>query len=340
MQGALREAVEGSVRVGMEEMGRKLREELKAQVEEGVKAAVQEAVRACFVEMVVPAVERSCGAMLQQMEVAMGAGLKHVSASLHQQHRIDSSSNAALATSLQEAIAEARALASTLGAVEGQMKLLCDSLSLSTSASASAAEKIKTSLLRGNPSSSSHSNGLLTLHETEKEKQVLSLEHVEAALDPTRELTRLVAENNLEGAFTRALSLSDTAIVSWLCSQLRPEVVLEGGPGGQAGLSQGVLLSLVSQLAADISHDTALKLRWLKPAVMVVNPADPQLGLHMKPILQQLYHKLHSHLQSVQSSIANPSPTPASVSSASLAGIASELRLVLHVVNSILTTCK
>ena len=50
--------------------------------------------------------------------------------------------------------------------------------------------------------------------------QVLSLQHLEESLDPTIELTRLVKEHKLEEAFNKALSLSDVAVVSWLCMQV------------------------------------------------------------------------------------------------------------------------
>jgi hypothetical protein len=49
---------------------------------------------------------------------------------------------------------------------------------------------------------------------------VLSLQHLEESLDPTIELTRLVSEGKLEEAFNKALSLSNVAIVSWLCMQV------------------------------------------------------------------------------------------------------------------------
>lgn len=50
--------------------------------------------------------------------------------------------------------------------------------------------------------------------------QVLSLQRLEESLDPTIELTRLVKERKLEDAFNKALSLSDVAVVSWLCMQV------------------------------------------------------------------------------------------------------------------------
>ena len=39
-------------------------------------------------------------------------------------------------------------------------------------------------------------------------------------MDPTKELSRLIAECKFEEAFTGALQRSDVSIVSWLCSQV------------------------------------------------------------------------------------------------------------------------
>lgn len=56
---------------------------------------------------------------------------------------------------------------------------------------------------------------------------MLSLQHLEESLDPTIELTRLVKERKLEEAFNKALSLSDVAVVSWLCMQVSVLFVLK-----------------------------------------------------------------------------------------------------------------
>lgn len=43
---------------------------------------------------------------------------------------------------------------------------------------------------------------------------------VEAPLDPSRELSRLISEGKYEEAFVAALQRSDVSIVSWLCVQV------------------------------------------------------------------------------------------------------------------------
>ena len=88
-------------------------------------------------------------------------------------------------------------------------------------------------------------------------------------------------------------------------------------------LSQGVLLSLVQQLGCDLGKDTARKLSWIREAVLALNPGDPLLAPHMRPFLEQLYQNLHRQVQltTIPAEQAN-------------------LRLVIHVVHSLLTSCK
>jgi enhancer of mRNA-decapping protein 4 len=49
----------------------------------------------------------------------------------------------------------------------------------------------------------------------------------EAPLDPTKELSKLIAERKYEEAFTVALHRNDVTIVSWLCSQVMLPLILE-----------------------------------------------------------------------------------------------------------------
>lgn len=89
-------------------------------------------------------------------------------------------------------------------------------------------------------------------------------------------------------------------------------------------LSQGVLLSLLQQLACDIGNDTPRKLGWMTDVAAAINPADPRIAVHVRPIFEQVYQILH-HQRSL------PTMTGAEQSS---------IRLVMHVINSVLLTCK
>ncbi|KAK4755116.1 hypothetical protein SAY87_008873 [Trapa incisa] len=143
----------------------------------------------------------------------------------------------------------------------------------------------------------------------------------EVKIDPTKELSRLVSEHKYEEAFAMALHRSDVAIVSWLCFQVDLGRVLGLVP---MPLSQGVLLALLQQLAYDISSDTSKKLSWMTDVAMTISPGDPVIAVHVRPIFDQVYQILGHH--------RNLPTVPASE--------ASSIRLLMHVINSVLMSCK
>lgn len=181
------------------------------------------------------------------------------------------------------------------------------------------------------------------------------LYQVEAPLDPTKELARLISERKYEEAFIAALHRSDVSIVSWLCAQVcqrmmfpyfamylvavvqcvidhwenhsisAKQVDLHGHLSRvPLPLSQGVLLSLLQQLACDINNDPPRKIAWMTDVAAAIDPSDPMISVHVRPIFEQVYQILN-HQRSV------PTMTGADLSS---------IRLLLHVINSMLTTCK
>ncbi|MQL78335.1 hypothetical protein Taro_010770 [Colocasia esculenta] len=155
------------------------------------------------------------------------------------------------------------------------------------------------------------SNGAVSgLHET-----------VEAPFDPKKELTRLISDHKFDEAFTLALQRSDVSIVSWLCSQVDLEGICLRQP---LPLSQGVLLSLFQQLACDLGKETSQKLGWMTQVAMAINPADPMTSMHVRPIFDQVYQML-----ALQRSLPTTAP-----------GDSSRINLIMHVINSVLTTFK
>lgn len=95
---------------------------------------------------------------------------------------------------------------------------------------------------------------------------VVSLAEIEAAQDPTIKLSGLIRQREYEKAFTEALTLSNVNMVTWLCKQLDPKVVLAEPEHGGPLLSQGVQLSLVQQLgsALEMPSDIEVKLDWIQ----------------------------------------------------------------------------
>ncbi|BAT88440.1 hypothetical protein VIGAN_05193300 [Vigna angularis var. angularis] len=269
--------------------------QIQAQFQTTGKQVLQEALKSSFETSAVPAFEMSCKAMFEQVDATFQKGMAEHSAAVQQ--RLESAPTS-LAMTLRDSINSASSISQTLSreVLEGQRKLV-----------ALAATRTNSGTL--NPLPVQLNNGPLLR------------EKVEVPLDPTQELGRLISERKFEEAFIGALHRSDVSIVSWLCSQVDLHGLLAMVP---LPLSQGVLLSLLQQLACDINNDTTRKIQWLTDVASAINPADPVIAMHTRPIFEQVYQILN-HQRSL------PSTSPTDLSS---------IRLLLHVVNSMLMTCK
>ncbi|WCJ34624.1 Enhancer of mRNA-decapping protein 4 [Euphorbia peplus] len=266
--------------------------QIQSQFQTSGKQALQDALRSSLEAAVIPAFEISCKSMFDQIDTAFQKGLVNHLSTIQQQF---DSSHSHLAIALRDAISSASSITQTLSGelADGQRQLL-----------AMAGANL-------NSGNSSLSNGPLAgLHDM-----------AEASLDPTKELSRLIAERKFEEAFTAALQRSDVAIVSWLCSQVDLPGILSIIP---PPLSQGVLLALLQQLACDISKETSIKLAWMTDVAVAINPADPMIAVHVRPIFDQVYQIL-SHQRNL--------PTTSTSEAASM-------RLLMHVINSVRLSCK
>ncbi|KAL3851089.1 hypothetical protein ACJIZ3_012971 [Penstemon smallii] len=271
--------------------------QIQAQFQTSGKQALQEIFKSSLEASVIPGFEMSCRSMFEQVDATFQKGMAEHTAAAQQQFE---ASHSPLALALREAINSASSVTQTLSSelLDGQRKLV---------ALAVAGSNTKVT----NPLISQLSNGPLGgLHEK-----------LEAPLDPTKELSRLIAERKYEEAFTTALQRSDVTIVSWLCSQIDLPGILSMNP---LPLSQGVLLSLLQQLACDIVNETPRKLTWMREVLSAINPTDPMIVIHLRPIFEQVYQILNHHRNL-------PTTSGAEISN---------IRLIMHVIHSMLMSSK
>lgn len=277
--------------------------QIQAQFQTSGKQALQDTLRSCVEALMVPAFELSCKAMFEQIDMVFQKGLvEHTVAA--QQHFDSTHSPTTLA--LREALSSAASITQSLSGelADGQRKLLA----LAAAGSSSEAVNSLGAQLSKRPVGGIH------------ELQGAPIQH-EPPVDPTKELSRMIAERKFGDAFNAALQRSDVFIVSWLCSQVDLQGILATHP---LPLSQGVLLALLQQLACDVSNNTSQKLTWMRDVAMAINPTDPVIALHVRPIFEQVYQILHHHC-------SLPATTPAELSN---------IKLVMHVINSMLMSCK
>ena len=110
-------------------------------------------------------------------------------------------------------------------------------------------------------------------------------------MDPTVELGRMVEAGDLEGAFTKALGMSSVETVAWTCGAAEDQ--REAAFGGRPRAVAGRPPVLAQQLSSDLEDDAPLKLAWIRDACLAVDPSDPQLAAHVRPILEVVMSGLH-----------------------------------------------
>ncbi|CAA2997507.1 enhancer of mRNA-decapping 4-like [Olea europaea subsp. europaea] len=169
---------------------------IQAQFQTSGKQTLQETLKLSLEASVIPAFEKSCRVMFEQLDATFQKGMVEHTAAAQQQIE---SSYSPMAVALRDAMNSASSVTQTLSTelLDGQRKLLALAVAGVNSKST-------------NPLISQLSNGPLGgLHEK-----------LEVPPDPTKELSRLIAEHKYEEAFTAALQRSDVSIVSWLCAQV------------------------------------------------------------------------------------------------------------------------
>ncbi|KAK8962249.1 Enhancer of mRNA-decapping protein 4 [Platanthera guangdongensis] len=277
-----------------------LAREIQSQFQTSGKHTLQSTLKSTLESTVVPAFEKSCRGLFEQIDEAFRKGLTDHT-TVTQQHY--ESAHTQLALTLRDTINSASSITQNLASdlVDGQRKILA---------------LVAAGNNKANPSMQ-QSNGPLGGHPD----IALSIRQLEAPVDPTKEITRLISERKFDEAFTLALQRSDVSIVSWLCSQVDLHGLCSTAP---PPLSQGVLLALLQQLSCDISTEATRKLGWMTDVAVAINPTDPMIMSHVRPIFEQVYNRL-LHQRTLQTSSAAE---------------ASSIRLIIHVINSILMSCK
>ncbi|KAK1440178.1 hypothetical protein QVD17_06003 [Tagetes erecta] len=267
--------------------------QIQVQFQTSGKQALQEALRSSMEASVVPAFETSCKSMFDQVDAAFHKGMIEHTTAIQQQVE---SMHSPLAFALRDTVNSASTLTQTLSGefADGQRKLMA----LAAVGANSISTNSLISQLSNGPSGVFH-------------------EQIEVPVDPTKELSRLAYEHKFEEAFTAALQRSDVRIVSWLCSQVDLQGILASNP---VPLSQGVLLSLLQQLACDIGNDTSKKLGWMMDVVVAIKPTDGIIAMHVRPIFEQVYSILNHQMSVPTTSVAE----------------LSSIRVVMRLINSTL----
>ncbi|GBP86588.1 Enhancer of mRNA-decapping protein 4 [Eumeta japonica] len=115
------------------------------------------------------------------------------------------------------------------------------------------------------------------------------------------QIQAMINAGDINGAFQLALSAADLALVTTACRAASPDVVF----GPPTRLKQHVLLSLIQQLAADMTQDANLKQKYLEEALMNVDTSNPVTREHLPVVMRELQKQLMAFVSANPNHILN-----------------------------------
>lgn len=107
------------------------------------------------------------------------------------------------------------------------------------------------------------------------------------------QLMQLIAQGQINPAFQQALSASDLSLVVFVCERVNPQQIFSQTP---CPLQQHVLLSLIQQLSADMENDTEIKHKYLEEAVMNLETNNALTREHLPTVISALQRQLSAYI--------------------------------------------
>uniref|UniRef100_G1P5Q4 Enhancer of mRNA-decapping protein 4 n=1 Tax=Myotis lucifugus TaxID=59463 RepID=G1P5Q4_MYOLU len=318
-------AVEGSMKENISKLlkSKNLTDAIARAAADTLQGPMQAAYREAFQSVVLPAFEKSCQAMFQQINDSFRLGTQEY---LQQLESHMKSRKVREQEAREPVLAQLRGLVSTLQGATEQM-----AATVSSSVRAEVQHQLHVAV------GSLQESILAQVQRIVKGEVSVALKEQQAAVTssimqamrsaagtpvPTTHLDcqaqqahilQLLQQGHLNQAFQQALTAADLNLVLYVCETVDPGQVFGQPP---CPLSQPVLLSLIQQLASDLGTRTDLKLSYLEEAVMHLDHSDPVTRDHMGSVMAQVRQKLFQFLQ------AEPHN--------SLSKVARRLSLMLH----------
>lgn len=149
-----------------------------------------------------------------------------------------------------------------------------------------------------------------------------SVSQASSAEQLKQEVDNLVAQGSFAKALSKALSGSNLSVLMYLLSKMKTNVLAE--------LEQHVLLSLIQQLAYDLSLDKHLRMKidWLEQSALHLDPQNSIVIYHGGDILRSVLINLRSAVQEIEKNVPEKR--------GDLLSIEKRMKLMMHVVQSIL----
>uniref|UniRef100_A0A452S522 Enhancer of mRNA-decapping protein 4 n=1 Tax=Ursus americanus TaxID=9643 RepID=A0A452S522_URSAM len=299
-------AVEGSMKENISKLlkSKNLTDAIARAAADTLQGPMQAAYREAFQSVVLPAFEKSCQAMFQQINESFRLGTQEY---LQQLESHMKSRKAREQEAREPVLAQLRGLVSTLQGATEQM-----AATVSSSVRAEVQHQLHVAV------GSLQESILAQVQRIVKGEVSVALKEQQAAVTSSimqamrsaagtpvpaahldcqaqqAHILQLLQQGHLNQAFQQALTAADLNLVLYVCETVDPGQVFGQPP---CPLSQPVLLSLIQQLASDLGTRTDLKLSYLEEAVMHLDHSDPITRDHMGSVMAQVRQKLFQFLQ-------------------------------------------
>ncbi|XP_064436409.1 enhancer of mRNA-decapping protein 4 isoform X2 [Mirounga angustirostris] len=299
-------AVEGSMKESISKLlkSKNLTDAIARAAADTLQGPMQAAYREAFQSVVLPAFEKSCQAMFQQINDSFRLGTQEY---LQQLESHMKSRKAREQEAREPVLAQLRGLVSTLqGATEQMAATVSSSVRAEVQhqlhvAVGSLQESILAQvqrIVKGEVSVAlKEQQATVTSSIMQAMRSAAGTPVPAAHLDCQAQqahILQLLQQGHLNQAFQQALTAADLNLVLYVCETVDPGQVFGQPP---CPLSQPVLLSLIQQLASDLGTRTDLKLSYLEEAVMHLDHSDPITRDHMGSVMAQVRQKLFQFLQ-------------------------------------------
>ncbi|KAM6354055.1 LOW QUALITY PROTEIN: enhancer of mRNA-decapping protein 4 [Alca torda] len=269
-----------------------------------LQGPIQAAYREAFQSVVLPAFEKSCQSMFQQINDTFKQGtqeyIQQLETHLKNKKVREQEARDPLLNQLRQLISTFQSsteqLAATVAAsvhaeVQHQLHIIVGNMQESILAQVQRVIKGEVSLAMKEQQAAVTSSIVQAMRSAAGTP--IPSSHLDFQSQQTH-ILQLLQQGHLNQAFQQALTAADLNLVLYVCETVDTQQVFGQHP---CPLSQPVLLSLIQQLSSDLGTRTELKLNYLEEAVMHLDHSDPITRDHMGSVMNQVRQKLFQFLQ-------------------------------------------
>ncbi|XP_039183452.1 enhancer of mRNA-decapping protein 4 isoform X2 [Crotalus tigris] len=295
-------AIEGTLKENIVKLvkSKNLTDTIARAATDTLQVPMQTAFREAFQSLVLPAFEKSCQSMFQQINDTFKQDILQLEAQLKNKKMREQEARDSLLGQLRQMVNSFQTatdqMASTITAsvhseVQHQLHVIVGNMQESILAQVQRVIKGEVSTAMKEQQAAVTSSIMQAMRSAAGTP--IPATHLDFQSQQAHML-QLLQQGHLNQAFQQALTAADLNLVLYVCETVDAQQVFGQHP---CPLSQPVLLSLIQQLSSDIGSRTELKLNYLEEAVMHLDHSDPITRDHMGSVMNQVRQKLFQFLQ-------------------------------------------